>query len=60
MAKLGANLYFVMYDLPSIEPVYEFSLDFFKEIYEKSIESAPPGRNDRIKNINNSFCYNFF
>ena len=49
-----------MYDLPNIEPVYEFSLDFYKEIYEKSIEGAPPGKVDRIKNINNCFCYNFF
>ena len=46
MAKLASNLYFVIQDLSLIEPVYNFSLDFYIEIYEKSIENAPRQRRE--------------
>jgi dynein heavy chain len=40
--------------------VYEYSLDFYIDIFEKSLESAPPGRYERIKNINSHFCIKLF
>lgn len=49
-----------MQDLAFIEPVYQFSLEFYIEIFEKSINKAPPGRFERVKNINNTFTMNLY
>jgi hypothetical protein len=38
-----------------IEPVYQFSLEFYIDLFEKSIEKAPSGRFERVKNINICF-----
>lgn len=47
-------------DLALIEPVYQFSLDFYVDLFERSIEKAPPGRHDRVKNINLTFTQTLF
>lgn len=54
-AKRAANLYFAVMDLALIEPVYQFSLDFYVDLFERSIEKATPGRHERVKNINIMF-----
>jgi hypothetical protein len=38
-----------------IESVYQFSLDFYIDIFERAVESAIAGRYERVKNINNAF-----
>ena len=43
-----------------IEPVYQFSLEFYIDLFERSIEKAVPGRFERVKNINNCFTQNLF
>jgi hypothetical protein len=43
-----------------IEPVYQFSLEFYIEIVHKSIEKAIPGRFERVKNINATFTITLY
>jgi dynein heavy chain len=43
-----------------IEPVYQFSLDFYINIFEKAVEKSPPGRNERVKNINITFTLHLY
>ena len=43
-----------------IEPVYQFSLEFYIDLFEKSIEKAPAGRFERVKNINICFTQTLF
>jgi len=57
---MASNLYFVVQDLSLIEPVYQFSLDFFINVFERSIENATGSRNERVRNINSKFCYNLY
>ena len=37
----GSILYFVIVDLGIIDPMYQFSLEYFKKIFSQSIEKAP-------------------
>lgn len=49
-----ANLYFVILDLALIEPTYQWSLEFYIELFLKGIKTAPPSkesREARSKNI---------
>jgi hypothetical protein len=42
---MASNLYFVVQDLSLIEPVYEYSLDFFINVFERSIENSTGPKN---------------
>ena len=37
----AAILYFVLYDLATVDPMYQFSLDAYKDLFLLSIEKAP-------------------
>ena len=39
-AKRSSNLYFVVVDLAMIEPVYQFSLEFYIDLFERSVEKV--------------------
>ncbi len=57
MAIRGTILYFVISDLPLIDPMYQFSLGYFKKVFAASIAQADnnPDLKIRLKNlINNS------
>ena len=41
VAKRSAILYFVTADLPLIDPMYQYSLDYFKRIVRQVIEQSP-------------------
>lgn len=41
VATRGSILYFVIVDLDIIDPMYQFSLEYFKKIFSQSIERAP-------------------
>jgi dynein heavy chain len=43
VAIRGSLLYFVIVDLSLIDPMYQFSLEYFKKIFLLSIEKAPMG-----------------
>jgi len=59
-AALRASLlFFATIDLSSIDPMYQFSLQWFAKLYENSIKVTPPSNNidTRISNINKKFTY---
>ena len=37
----GSTLYFVMADLPLIDPMYQYSLDYFIQVFNHCIKSSP-------------------
>ena len=50
-----ANLYFVVLDLSLIEPTYQWSLESYIILFERSIREAIPGKDNRCKNIIDKF-----
>jgi dynein heavy chain len=54
------DLVFFKYLKANIEPVYQFSLEFYIDLFERSVEKAIPGRFERVKNINNMFTQTLF
>ena len=59
-AALRASLlFFATIDLSSIDPMYQFSLQWFAKLYENSIKITPPSNSldIRIMNINKKFTY---
>lgn len=54
-ARRVSNLYFVVMELANLEPMYQFSLESYVALFEKSIDKTPPGKEFRVKNINISF-----
>jgi dynein heavy chain, axonemal len=55
IAQRIANLYFVILDLAMVEPTYQWSLEFYINLFDRSIEKAIPGKENRIVNIINKF-----
>lgn len=55
VAKRVANLYFVILDLALIEPTYQWSLDFYINLFLKGIQNSIPGKENRCNNIIDSF-----
>ena len=50
--KQASILYFVLNDLSKIDPMYQFSLDWYKDLFETSIERSKENMlQDRISNI---------
>jgi dynein heavy chain len=41
VATRGSILYFVIVDLGIIDPMYQFSLEYFKKVFSQSIQRAP-------------------
>jgi dynein heavy chain, axonemal len=44
VSKRVSNLYFITLDLANIEPTYQWSLEFYINLYKRSIEKAIPGK----------------
>ncbi|EGR32288.1 hypothetical protein IMG5_089580 [Ichthyophthirius multifiliis] len=55
VAKRVSNMYFVVLDLALIETTYQWSLEFYINIFLKAIQSLVPGKNQRCLNIINQF-----
>lgn len=55
----AATLYFVLNDLASIDPMYQFSLESYIDLFTSSIARAPRSENiqERIKNLNDFHTY---
>ena len=58
-ANISAVLYFVLSDLTQVDPMYQFSLDAYFDLYSMSIDEAP--RNsivpERVKSLNEYHTY---
>lgn len=61
-AERAAILFFATLDLSSIDPMYQFSLQWFSKLYEFSIKTTPNSTNKdvRISNLNKIFTKNLY
>eukprot|EP00981_Chlorochromonas_danica_P005554 scaffold1129_cov164-Ochromonas_danica.AAC.19 len=59
VAYRGSILYFCISDLGTIDPMYQYSLQWFRNLFIQAIRSAAPAEeiSDRIDNLNNFFTY---
>jgi dynein heavy chain len=56
VADRSASLFFVISDLQTIEPMYQYSLEYFISIYLNAIDTAEKGKGAvRLKNLNDKF-----
>jgi dynein heavy chain len=49
--RQASILFFVLNDLNKIDPMYQFSLDWYKRLFANSIEDSKELMGDRITNI---------
>ncbi|KAJ1520022.1 hypothetical protein ONE63_004252 [Megalurothrips usitatus] len=61
-AQRASILFFVLNDLSRIDPMYQFSLELYIQLFSVSIEKSPKSnqREDRISNLNDYHTYAFF
>lgn len=61
-AQRASILFFVLNDLSRIDPMYQFSLESYVQLFNLSIEKSPKSiqREDRIVNLNDYHTYAFF
>lgn len=61
-AKRASILFFVLNDLSRIDPMYQFSLESYIQLFILSIEKSPKSsiRDDRIGNLNDYHTHAFF
>jgi dynein heavy chain, axonemal len=61
-AKRAAILYFVIQDLANIDPMYQFSLAAYNDIFKLSIEKSTknPVLDQRIENLNEYHTFSLY
>ncbi|XP_053153093.1 dynein axonemal heavy chain 9 isoform X3 [Hemicordylus capensis] len=61
-AARASLLYFIMNDLNTIHPMYQFSLKAFSVVFQKAVERASPDENlkERVANLIDSITYSVF
>lgn len=59
VSKRVSNMYFVVLDLAMIEPTYQWSLEFYIALFERSIKSVL-GKENRSRNIIDRFQMNLY
>jgi dynein heavy chain, axonemal len=59
VAFQASQLFFCIADLASVDPMYQYSLDWYISLYEMSIEQADKAKHleDRLRNLNDCFTY---
>ncbi|KAJ1435246.1 dynein heavy chain, partial [Ochromonadaceae sp. CCMP2298] len=59
VAFQASQLFFCIADLASVDPMYQYSLDWYISLYEGAIEVAEKAKNleDRLRNLNDCFTY---
>jgi dynein heavy chain len=59
VAYQASQLFFCIADLASVDPMYQYSLDWYISLYENAIEVAEKAKNleDRLKSLNDCFTY---
>ena len=62
VAKRGSVLYFVIADLALIDPMYQYSLEFFIKLFKKRLELAPnpPILEDRLHSLIDDITKSFY
>lgn len=59
IASLSSSLFFMITDLCLIDPMYQYSLDWYINLFEISIETAEKSKvlEERLQHLNNCFTY---
>merc|ERR1711871_451273 len=59
VAFQAASLFFCIADLAGVDPMYQYSLDWYIGLYENAIDTAEKSTNleERLKNLNDTFTY---
>jgi len=59
VAARGSILFFCIADLAMVDPMYQYSLNWFKQLFVDGIRKAPPSENldERIVNLNEFITY---
>ena len=59
VAKRAALLYFVIADLGQVDPMYQYSLPWFTQLFIRCVANAPPSNDidTRITSLNEYFTY---
>jgi dynein heavy chain len=62
VAKRGSVIYFVIADLALIDPMYQYSLEFFIRLFKKRLEVAPnpPELEDRLRSLIEDITKSFY
>ena len=62
MASHSSVLFFSITDLPNIDPMYQYSLSWFVNLYINSIESSNKSKNleKRLRHLRDHFTYNLY
>jgi dynein heavy chain, axonemal len=62
MAQHSSTLFFCLTDLPNIDPMYQYSLQWFINLYINSIQDSLKSKNiqRRLKNLQDHFTYNLY
>ncbi len=62
MAQHSSTLFFCLTDLPNIDPMYQYSLQWFINLYMNSIQDSLKSKNiqRRLKNLQEHFTYNLY
>lgn len=62
VAKRASLLYFVIADLGDVDPMYQYSLPWFTQLFVRGIGSAKPARelDERILNLNDYFTFSVY
>jgi dynein heavy chain len=62
MAQHSSTLFFCLTDLPNIDPMYQYSLQWFINLYLNSIQDSLKSKNiqRRLKNLQEHFTYNLY
>ena len=62
VAKRASLLYFVIADLGDVDPMYQYSLPWFTQLFVRGIATAKPARelDERIINLNDYFTFSVY
>eukprot|EP01035_Chromulina_nebulosa_P020290 gene20290-26338_t len=62
VAKRASLLYFVIADLGDVDPMYQYSLPWFTQLFVRGIGAAKPAKelDQRIINLNDFFTYSVY
>jgi len=62
VAKRASLLYFVIADLGDVDPMYQYSLQWFTQLFVRGIGAAPPSSqiDQRLLNLNDTFTFSVY
>eukprot|EP00825_Cyclidium_porcatum_P016785 TRINITY_DN196_c0_g3_i3.p1 TRINITY_DN196_c0_g3~~TRINITY_DN196_c0_g3_i3.p1 ORF type:complete len:1060 (-),score=193.84 TRINITY_DN196_c0_g3_i3:398-3577(-) len=62
VAFRASILFFCIVDLSTIDPMYQYSLQWFVNLFVMGVENAPPSndQDERLKNLNDYFTYSLY